>query len=192
MKTNLKAAIQQEYALIKAQRKSGPLFLLMGGSMVWGSLATPWGALPLVVLCVLAALLLVIDAKTFILPDTLTLPGIVLGVLLSPVELPLKLWGLGIGAGAFIVLSAGFYFVKKKHGMGYGDIKLLAMLGAWLGVAALLPTLLIASITAFIAMMIRAKLADIPTSEPIPFGPFLILGGWISLLYGHFFWNALV
>ena len=139
----MKTQLQQEFTQIKAERANGILYILIGGALVWGSTVTAWGALPLVLFSILTALLLIIDAKTFTLPDVLTLPGILLGILLSPVDLPLKLWGAGVGALLFIALSAGFYMVKKKHGMGMGDIKLLAMLGAWLGISALLPLSLI-------------------------------------------------
>ena len=188
----MKTQLQEELALITAQKNSAAPFLLTALLCIWGSVVSPWPALPLILFAILLSLLCVIDAKTQTLPDLLTYSGIILGLVLSPTPLLEKLGGTLIGALVFITLAAVFFRVKKQHGMGYGDIKLLALIGAWLGAAALLPTLLVASLTALIALPLRQKLTHTPTTHAIAFGPFLILGAWLSLLYGQIFWQLLL
>ncbi|WP_050479031.1 prepilin peptidase [Herbaspirillum rhizosphaerae] len=133
----------------------------------------------------------VIDTQTQLLPDSLTLPLLWLGLLvnLNGVFTPLADAVLGAAAG-YLVLWAIYWVFKlitNKEGMGYGDFKLMAALGAWLGWQALPLVLLLASsmgATAGIAMVLmKRKTAD----QTLPFGPYLAIAGMLMLLYGKSF-----
>ncbi len=69
--------------------------------------------------------------------------------------------------------------------MGYGDFKLLAALGAWFGVLAIPQIILIASISSLIVGLLLVALKQRQFDSPLPFGPFLALGGWVSLMFGN-------
>ncbi len=132
--------------------------------------------------------LTMIDFDTQLLPDDITLPLVWLGLLFnlhgSFVSLPDAV--LGAIAGYLLLWSVywGFKLLTGKEGMGYGDFKLLAALGAWLGWQALPLIILLSSVVgAFVGvalMLLRRQNRDIP----IPFGPYLATAGWIALLWG--------
>ena len=139
-----------------------------------------------------AALIVVtfIDVDHQIIPDIISLPGILLGLLfsaLSPqVTFRESLIGVGLGAGVLLTVALGYWAVTKREGMGGGDIKLLAMIGAFLGWRAIPFTLLVASCTGSvigIATMIQCR-AD--TKLALPFGPFLAFGAGCYLFIGEF------
>ena len=142
---------------------------------------------------VFAAALIVItfiDADHQIIPDVISLPGILLGLLfsvLSPqVTFRESLIGAGLGAGVLLTVALGYWAVTKREGMGGGDIKLLAMIGAFLGWRAIPFTLLVASCTGSavgVATMIQCR-AD--TKLALPFGPFLAFGAGCYLFIGEF------
>ena len=129
-----------------------------------------------------------IDADTQLLPDDLTFPLLWSGLLvnLAGTFVPLDQAVIGAAAGYLCLWSIYWLFklATGKEGMGYGDFKLLAALGAWLGWKMLpIVVLLSASVGAVvgIALMVLAKRGrDIP----IPFGPYLAVAGFITLLYG--------
>jgi len=129
-----------------------------------------------------------IDLRTQLLPDNVTLPLLWLGLLLS-------LTGLFVGpdqailGGAIGYLSLwSVYWLFKlatgKEGMGYGDFKLLAALGAWMGPMSLLPIVLISSLVGAVLGSIALAIGGKDRSTPIPFGPFLATAGWIQLIWG--------
>lgn len=129
-----------------------------------------------------------IDIKHQILPDVLTYIGIWIGLFLSLYNVftdsqSAILGGL-IGYLSLWTIANTFKLLTKKDGMGYGDFKLFAMLGVWLGWQMLILVILVASFTGAIigiAFLITSKSSR---HTPIPFGPFLALAGWLSLLYG--------
>ncbi|RCV93925.1 prepilin peptidase [Vreelandella rituensis] len=133
--------------------------------------------------------LAVIDFHTQLLPDIITLPLLWAGLAFHALFQPDMLQQAVIGAmGGYLVLWSVFWIFKLatgKTGMGYGDFKLMAALGAWLGWA-FIPYVLV--IAAFIgaSVGIVAQLA-IPRlrGEPIPFGPFLAIGGGLCLFFGE-------
>ena len=127
--------------------------------------------------------------KTQLLPDNMTLPLLWLGVILNIFATYTDLTSSVLGA-IFGYLSLWFVFhvfklITGKEGMGYGDFKLLAALGAWLGWQSLpLIILLSSALGAIIGItMIVTKLQE--RSTPIPFGPYLAVAGWIAMLYGN-------
>ncbi len=138
-----------------------------------------------------AALIVItfIDVQHQIIPDVITLPGIALcfaGSFIVPWNRPLQsLIGILVGGGVLYLFAAGYELLTKKEGMGGGDIKLLAMIGAFLGWKGALVSLvlgaLIGSIIGIFAMLLRGK----NLKYAIPFGPFLSIGAFCALLNGE-------
>lgn len=139
--------------------------------------------------------LTVIDMRHMILPDTLNVAGLLLALLAFPLWFGSTWWfgvlGAAVGFGLFAALHYGYYFLRGKHGLGFGDVKLLGMLGAWVGAYDLILVLLLSSLTALVGMTLYNMLGKRGYGEPLPFGPFLCLGGWVVLLYGGWIWQQL-
>ena len=182
-----------ERTVMAEQLRQWPLYVFCLLFTVWGWWALPvWPVLLLVPLLVWMTL---IDMKHMVLPDGLVLPGIVLGVLCAPL-LPGHGWMLGllgaaVGFGVFATVYWGFYYVRGYYGMGFGDVKLLAMLGAWVGAQHVLLIILLSSLSALCFFALRRVVAGTATSQPMPYGPFLAFGGWLALLYGAHLWQGI-
>jgi len=133
--------------------------------------------------------LAVIDARTTWLPDTLTQPLTWAGLVasawgLTGVGLSTALWGAVAGYLSLWSIYWVFRLATGKEGMGYGDFKLLAALGAWFGWQALLPMALAASVGGLLYALVR-KWMGIRSDKPeMPFGPFLALAGAWQLFWG--------
>lgn len=131
-----------------------------------------------------------IDTDHMLLPDQLTLPLLWAGLLLSVAEIiPVTPVDSIIGATAGYLFLWSLYWLFKlttgKEGMGYGDFKLLAALGAWLGWQMLPLIILLSSVVgAFLGILIMA-LKGKDKNQPLPFGPYLVIGGVIALFWGH-------
>ena len=130
-----------------------------------------------------------IDLDHQIIPDIISLPGIPLGFLASFIvpEITYKesLIGIVIGGGLLLLVAIAYEFIAKKEGMGGGDVKLLAMIGAWLGWKAILFTLFVASLSGTLiggAFMLIHKQGR---HYAIPFGPFLSMGALLYLFFGE-------
>lgn len=137
-----------------------------------------------------------IDARHMILPDSITLPGMALGVAFAPTFLGIG-WANSLAGGllALVLFGGvflGFYLIRGFFGMGFGDVKLLAMLGLWVGVFNLPVLLLLASFTAFIFFAYLRVVKKQSSQTPIPFGPFLTVAAWLALLYGPIIWLQLL
>jgi leader peptidase (prepilin peptidase)/N-methyltransferase len=133
--------------------------------------------------------LTLIDLKTQLLPDSITLPLLWLGILLSLFDVFTDLTSsvIGVMAGYIILWSVYqlFKLLTGKEGMGFGDFKLLAALGAWVGYSYLPQIILVSSVVGSvfgIGMLIIGKTRQ---QQPIPFGPYLAVAGWIALLWGE-------
>jgi leader peptidase (prepilin peptidase) / N-methyltransferase len=136
----------------------------------------------------------VIDYDTQYLPDDITLPLMWLGLLISlaplvpAIGLPVDPRSSIIGAAAGYVSLWSVYHVFKlvtgKEGMGYGDFKLLAVFGAWLGWQKLLLIILLSAFAGAVVGMALIAFRGRDRSIPIPFGPYLATAGWIALLWG--------
>lgn len=130
-----------------------------------------------------------IDIDHQLLPDALVLPLLWLGLIVNSFGLFASLEAAVWGAVAGYLLLWSVYWLFKlvtgKEGMGYGDFKLLAMLGAWGGWQLLPLTVLLSSLVGAIlgSILLRVKKAD--TGTPIPFGPYLAIAGWVALLWGE-------
>ncbi|MGY8818879.1 MAG: prepilin peptidase [Pseudomonadales bacterium] len=129
-----------------------------------------------------------IDVDHQLLPDSLVLPLLWLGLIVNYfglfAPLPDAVWGAVAGYLCLWSVYWLFKLVTGKEGMGYGDFKLLAMLGAWGGWQVLPLTILLSSVVGAVlgTIMLRMQKADSGTT--IPFGPYLAIAGWVALLWG--------
>lgn len=130
-----------------------------------------------------------IDMRTTLLPDSLTLPLLWLGLLLSlvPVFVAPELAILGAAVGYLSLWSVywAFKLLTGKEGMGFGDFKLLAAIGAFCGWKAILPVLLMSSLIGAIVGSILIATQGRDRATPIPFGPYLAAAGWVQLYWGE-------
>jgi leader peptidase (prepilin peptidase) / N-methyltransferase len=137
-----------------------------------------------------------IDIDHQLLPDSLTLPLLWLGLFLSlfaataggaPVPVDMRSSIIGAIAGYLCLWTVYHLFrlLTAKEGMGYGDFKLLAALGAWLGWQMLLPTVLIAAAVGAVVGIALLAARRQSRSVPIAFGPFLAAAGWLMLMFGR-------
>lgn len=133
--------------------------------------------------------LTVIDFDHQLLPDSITLPFLWVGLGLSLTGLFTDPESAIIGGLAGYLSLWSIYILFKwttgKEGMGHGDFKLLAMLGAWLGWQALLPVILLSSVVGAVVGISLILLRGRDRNIPIPFGPYLATAGWITLLWGE-------
>lgn len=137
---------------------------------------------------VLIALTL-IDLKKQLLPDNMTLPLLWFGIFFSLFDVFTDLKSSIIGAMAgYLILWSVYHLFKlltRKEGMGFGDFKLLAALGAWAGFSYLPLIVLISSVVGSIAGITMLIIGKTKQQQPIPFGPYLAIAGWIALLWGE-------
>jgi len=132
--------------------------------------------------------LTMIDADTQLLPDNITLPllwaGLILNVFNVFTTLESALWGAVFGYLSLWSVFHLFKLITGKEGMGYGDFKLLAALGAWFGWQMLPIIILLSSVVGAVIgigmILIKGKDKNIP----IPFGPYLAIAGWVTLIWG--------
>lgn len=127
-----------------------------------------------------------IDFDTQLLPDRITLPLAAAGLLVNVQSLfvpPTQaIWGYVVGFLVLWVVYMLFKIITGKEGMGYGDFKLLAALGAWLGPTQLPLIILLSSFVGAIIGLILLKVRQ--ENQPFAFGPYIAIAGWISLLWG--------
>jgi len=173
--------ISARYPVVEA------LTALLSAVIAWKFGLTWQTALVLIFAWTLIALTF-IDADTTLLPDDLTLPLLWLGLLANifATFVPLKDAVIGAAAGYLILWSIYWLFklTTGKEGMGYGDFKLLAALGAWMGWKSLLPIVLLSSLVGAIIGIALIVLARRGREIPIPFGPYLAAAGMIVMLSG--------
>ena len=185
-------SISLQYPLVEGITALSSLFLIMkfGPSLSY-----------LFYFALVAALIVitVIDLYHQIIPDVISLPGIGVGLLTSLVIPQVtffnSLVGILLGGGSLFLVATLYEWIFKREGMGGGDVKLLAMIGAFLGWKAVILTILlsslIGSITGILIMILKGK----DFKYAIPFGPFLSLGAVIALFYGenlirwYLYWN---
>ena len=145
--------------------------------------------------------LTLIDFDHQLIPDNITLPLIWLGLLVNTLDLGfgVTLRDAVIGAIAGYLVLWAFYWAFKlatgKEGMGYGDFKLLAVFGALLGWQSLLTIVLLSSVVGAIIGIALLSIQGKDKATPIPFGPYLAIAGWVTLLWGTqiqvFYFNLL-
>lgn len=130
----------------------------------------------------------VIDLYLQIIPDELSLSGSVVGFLLSFLTQDILWWesllGILSGGGSFLLVAVLYEKVSKREGLGGGDIKLLAMIGAWLGYKAILPTIIVSSALGSVVGIVLILFKGRDFKSAIPFGPFLAVGALVYLFWG--------
>ena len=143
-----------------------------------------------------SALLVVafIDIDHQIIPDVITCPGIVVGFFSSfvvgYVTYKESLMGIVLVGGILLLVATGYYFLTKKEGMGGGDIKLLAMIGAFIGWKGVLLTIFLSSAIGTLSGLLVMLRSRKTMKMAIPFGPFLSIGATIYIFFGKelIFW----
>jgi leader peptidase (prepilin peptidase) / N-methyltransferase len=129
-----------------------------------------------------------IDIGHKLLPDNITLPLLWLGILLSLFDVFISLQdsvlGVMVGYMSLWTVFILFKLITGKEGMGYGDFKLLAMLGAWLGWQSLFVVILTSSLVGAIVGISMIMMKKTGRETQIPFGPYLAAAGWMTLLWG--------
>lgn len=169
-----------------------PLVELATGALfawcVWS-----WGATPIGLawcgFCAAVLALALIDWDTTLLPDVITLPLLWAGLILAalrwtPLPLPQALWGAVAGYLSLWTVTQLFKLATGRVGMGNGDFKLFAALGAWFGWQALVPIVLMASVIGAIIGIALKFASQLREGGYVPFGPFLAGAGLTALLFG--------
>lgn len=179
--SSCKAPIGKRYPLVELACGLLSAYVAWHFGFGWqtaGMLLLTWGLLAMSL----------IDADHQLLPDALVLPLLWLGLIANYfglfASLEDALWG---AIGGYLSLWSVYWLFKLvtgKEGMGYGDFKLLAMLGAWGGWQVLPLTILLSSLVGAVLGVIMLRLRNAETSTPIPFGPYLAIAGWSALLWG--------
>lgn len=176
-----KAPISARYPVIEA------LTGLLSGWLVW-QFGFGWTGLATLVFAWLLIAMTFIDADTQLLPDDLTYPLLWLGLLfnLKSGFVPLQDAVIGAAAGYLVLWSVywAFKLLTGKEGMGYGDFKLLAALGAWLGWQMLPAIILLSSVVGAVVGIALILFFKHGRSKPIPFGPYLAGAGLLALVFG--------
>ncbi len=137
--------------------------------------------------CSLMIVLAMIDLEHYLLPDALTYPGLAAGLLILPLvgwAEARDLWlGAALGAGVLLVMAWGWYLWKRVHGMGMGDVKMLAMIGAFLGWRGVVATLFLASLCGSLVGLTMMLAGRMSMKSRLPFGVFLALGGLATVFF---------
>jgi|APFre7841882724_1041349.scaffolds.fasta_scaffold05563_4 leader peptidase (prepilin peptidase)/N-methyltransferase len=174
--------ISWQYPLVEAL--TGVLSAVVMWRFGWG-----WPALAALVVTWMLVAGAGIDLRTTLLPDEITLPLLWFALLCAAAGLTVDPQTAIIGAAVGYLSLWSVYWAFKlltgKEGMGYGDFKLLAALGALVGAAGIVPIVLISALAGAIIGSIWLALRGRDRATPIPFGPFLAAGGWIQFLYGQ-------
>ena len=180
--SNCKTSIALRYPLIEAATAIASVIVVwqFGYSLqALGALLFTWALVPL----------FMIDFDHQILPDNITLPLLWLGLLLSLGSLYVDPASSIIGATAGYLSLWSIYHLFRlltgKEGMGYGDFKLLAAIGAWTGWQALPVVVLLSSLVGAVLGIALVLLHGRDRNLPMPFGPFLAVAGWLTLLWGN-------
>ena len=129
-----------------------------------------------------------VDFRTQLLPDSLTLPLMWLGFIAAHENLfvgpKTAIAGAAVGYGSLWLVWWLFKQLTGKEGMGHGDFKLLAAIGAWCGLKGILPTILMSSLVGAIIGSVWLAMKGRDKATPLPFGPYLAIAGWIVFMWG--------
>jgi len=183
---NCNARISPRYPFVEA------LTAILSAIVAW-KFGFAWTTVAALVLTWFLIALTFIDIDHHLLPDTLTLPLLWLGIAIhlypgiapiASVDLRASILGAIGGYLSLWTVYHLFRLATGKEGMGYGDFKLLAALGAWLGWKMLLPIILMAAAVGAVVGIAVLTLRGQSRTTPIPFGPFLAAAGWLMLMFG--------
>jgi leader peptidase (prepilin peptidase)/N-methyltransferase len=179
---NCRATIPLRYPVIEAANAAGYLLILWVFGATWTT----------ALYCILFSALLVVtgtDLSHKIIPNVVTVPGIVLGLVGAATVLPVgpvnAFLGVVVGGGILWTLAWASPYLFGKEGMGGGDIKLLAMVGAFLGWKPALLTIMIGSLAGSIIGIALIAFRFMKREEYIPFGPFLVFGALVSMFFAQ-------
>jgi leader peptidase (prepilin peptidase) / N-methyltransferase len=182
-----KAPISIQYPLVEL------LTAVLSAMVVW-KFGPTWTALAGLFLTWSLVALSGIDFRTQLLPDQITLPLLWAGLLLSLIHLFIAPQAAILGAAIGYLSLWSVYWLFKlltgKEGMGFGDFKLLAALGAWMGPLSLLPMILLSSLVGALVGGTLIALRKHAREVPMPFGPFIAMAGWIWFVAGDSLWHA--
>ena len=191
---NCKTSISVRYPLVEL------LTAVLAATCAW-HFGVGWEALMAIIMSITLVAIAMIDADTQLIPDSIVLPLMWLGLAMSLLH-PLPGTNMlfispkdaivGAMAGYLTLWSVFWLFklVTGKDGMGYGDFKLLAALGAWLGWQQLPMIILMSAVVGALINIVMIVARGKDRSVPIPFGPYLAAAGWITMLWGETIKNA--
>ncbi|MGV8803969.1 MAG: prepilin peptidase [Polaromonas sp.] len=164
---------------------TGALFFFCAWRWGWTLTALAWAGF-----CATLLALALIDWDTTLLPDDMTLPLLWAGLIVAAlqwnpaVSLPGALWGAVAGYLSLWGVYWAFKLATGKEGMGYGDFKLFAALGAWFGWSALIPMILMASVIGAVVGIAMKFSSGLREGGYVPFGPFLAGAGLTAMVFG--------
>ncbi len=177
-----KAPISPRYPLVEAATA------VISGFIAW-HFGFSWATAAALLFVWSMIALALIDLDTFYLPDDITLPLLWAGLLVNMgvvfVDLQSAVIGAVAGYLSLWTVYWGFKFATGKEGMGYGDFKLLAAIGAWLGWKMLPVVILLSSLVGAVIGISLIAFKRHERSNPIPFGPYLVIAGMIALVWGE-------
>jgi leader peptidase (prepilin peptidase)/N-methyltransferase len=191
-----KASISARYPLVEL------MTALLAAAVAW-HFGPGWEALMAIAFTLVLVSISMIDADTQLIPDSIVLPLMWLGLAMSlfhPLHGANTLFIapqdaiVGAMAGYLTLWSIFWLFklVTGKDGMGYGDFKLLAALGAWLGWQQLPMIIMMSAVVGVVVNITLILLRGKDRSTPIPFGPYLAAAGWITMIWGELIKNAYI
>ena len=164
------------------------LTAVLSGVVAW-QFGFGWAAGAMLLLTWALIALSLIDADTQLLPDAIVLPMLWLGLIINSTglftDMHSALWGAVFGYLSLWSVYWLFKLITGKEGMGFGDFKLLAMLGAWGGWQVLPLTILLSSLVGAVLGIIILKSRGDSNATPLPFGPYLAIAGWIAIIWGE-------
>lgn len=176
------APISLRYPIVEALTALITLIITYQFGITWQCLAALFFSWSLIALCF-------IDFEHQLLPDAITLPLLWLGLIISTANLFVDstqaIIGAAIGYGLLWSVYTLFKAFTGKEGMGFGDFKLLAAIGAWVGWTQLPFVILFSSIVGLVVGVTQIKRKKLERQQAIPFGPYLALAGLVSLLWGE-------
>jgi leader peptidase (prepilin peptidase)/N-methyltransferase len=177
-----RAPISMRYPLVEAVNAAGYVTILATFGANWTT----------VLYCLLFSALLVVtgtDLTHFMIPNVITLPGIVVGLVGAATVLPVRLLdaslGVVVGAGILWFLVWVSPYIFGKEGMGLGDVKLLGMIGAFLGWKPALLTIMIGSLAGSVIGLSLIAFGLMKRDQYIPFGPYLVFGAIVALFFAE-------
>lgn len=162
---------------------------------------SPLAALLVYVFCCSLIVITFIDLDYFIIPDVISYPGLIIGLIIAcinqflnvPIPEPFvsgivpSLLGVLVGGGFLWLVSEIFYRLTKKHGLGFGDVKLMAMVGALFGPMVCYQGILFGSVAGAVLGSLMILMSKKEAAQPIPFGPYLAIGTLVSLFTDYNF-----
>lgn len=173
-----------------------PAMELLGAVVLWMTVRTASGPLEAAVLAVFSLSMLAvlfIDLEHQIIPDVITIPGTLLGILAGILvggDVLNRILGAAVGGLGLLALAWGYRLLTGVAGMGMGDVKLMAMIGAFLGWQGAVGVVLLGSLGGSLVGILMLLLRRANRRTLLPFGSFLAPAAWVVLFWGRHLWEA--